>query len=176
VRADAAALAALAGKYGAMAELRRLLAPHAGGEPSQANLTRMRELARAFPGALRELDTLPTDEIDRRRAALEAAAEGAQPPEPWMDWMHAYHALMRVALALKRRRGAPLSDEERTRLAAANGVPVDAALERAVAAPPHGRLNAVVFARLSVEFGLPAAALWDALYPPRKGERPYRRH
>jgi hypothetical protein len=174
-------LGALARKYRVMGELRRALPAHAvaGVEdeplpdetPEQKG--ELRQFAAEFPGALRELDTLASDEIDRRRAALEHAAAGGA-VEPWMEWMHAYHALMRAALAVKRAlaRG-PLDDAARARLAAA-GSPVDDAFLDAVAAPPHGRLNVVVFSRLATQFSTPASEIWDALYPRRAGERPYR--
>ena len=117
----------------------------------------MRALAEAWPGALRELDSLPSDELERRRAALEGAAAGA-PVEPWMAWMVAYHELMRAALAV--RRGEP--------------VEVEAAFVAAVHDPPHGRLMAAVFDQLAVRFCVPRKTIWDALFPSRKGPRDYR--
>src|SRR6185436_18311929 len=91
-------LVALARKYRTLAELRR----------AQQMLSRddvrtpLQNLAREFPGALRELDLLPLDEIDRRFERLEAAALRGS-VEPWMGWMHAYHLTMRAALGVKRR-------------------------------------------------------------------------
>ena len=76
-----------------MEELRRLGAPDAEAE----DRARLRALANEFPGALRELDTLPTDEIVRRATALESGAH-----EPWMDWLGDFHDLMRIALEVKR--------------------------------------------------------------------------
>jgi hypothetical protein len=182
--ATAVELARLAAKYRRMGELRRaFLARQAGraddhraragvGGEREEDRRALRALAAEWPGALRELDTLPTDEIDGRAAALERAA-AASSPEPWMEWLLAYHALMRAVLRLKAG-GGRLSPSELQRIAEETGVPVDAELARAVADPPHGRLMVVVFERLSARFGVGRRALWDALFPPRRGPRPYR--
>jgi hypothetical protein len=158
-----AALAPLAAKYRRMLALR-----HAGAGDRAA----LRALAADFPGALRELDTLPTDEIARR---AEATAAGVF--EPWMEWMLAYHALMRAALLLKRRlaAGGSVDDALLDAVRAASGAPIDAAFARAVAAPIHGRLMAEVFGVLAARFGRERRELWDALFPPRRGPRDYRR-
>ncbi len=78
----------------------------------------LRALANEFPGALRELDRLPTEEIIRRRNLL---AEDKD--EPWIDWMHSYHLLCRQQLAAK---GAGSA----TRKSAGLNVTVFAELER----------------------------------------------
>ena len=82
--------AALLPKYERMRELR---AARAGDEARAA----LRELAREWPGALKELDTLATAEIERRATAC-AAGEA----EAWMAWSLRYHELMRAALAIRR--------------------------------------------------------------------------
>src|SRR4051812_9379411 len=89
-----------------MEELRRLGAP----DELASDRARLRALANEFPGALRELDPLPTDEIARRAAALESGAR-----ESWMDWLGDFHDLMRVALEVKR----TLPDIKSARAAAA---------------------------------------------------------
>lgn len=156
-----AARAALARKYRVMAELRRAGAPDALAE----DRARLRALANEFPGALRELDTLPTEEIERRATALESGAL-----EPWMVWLAEFHELMRVALEVKR----TLPDVKAARATAVRAG-LEAAFADAVAAPPHGRIMVVVFDRLAQKHGAPAKQLWDTLFPPRKGERGYRR-
>ncbi len=107
----------LADKYATLADLRRR---HAEGEapPTDGSL---RKLARAFPGALRELDRLPLTEIDARERALRDAARGG-PLAPWMAWLHGYHGSLRAALFLKARQkrgaaAAPVPREELARLA-----------------------------------------------------------
>ena len=80
---------ALAKKYRALARLRK-------NAPEPANRVRkaMRELARGFPGALRELDCLPLGEIDARQEVLEEAVNLCR-SEPWMSWMASYHHVLR---------------------------------------------------------------------------------
>jgi hypothetical protein len=155
--------ARLAEKYRRMAALRASLP--ADRPPDAEGRAALKQLAREFPGALRELDSLPTDEIAARLAALEHGDDA-----PWMRWMARYHALMRAALHIKAR---TRDAEDLAQLAAEAGV--DEPFARAVAAPAHGRIMAAVFDRLAVEEGLPRQELWDALFPPRKGPRDYRR-
>jgi len=157
-------LADLAEKYRRMLALRaRLL-----DEGHAAVRDELRALAAAWPGALRELDTLPTDELTARLAALDAVAAGGAPPPSWALWMDGYHALVRLALALRAHdavdaerlaRDAGLSDDERALLAR----------------PPHGRVMAAVFTLLGARHGVDARTLWDTLFPPRGARpRPYR--
>jgi hypothetical protein len=165
-------LLALARKYQSIAELRR--AREAGGDVAPRAV--LRALAREFPGALKELDTLPMDDIEHRVRALSLAAKGAN-VEPWMKWMIAYHATMRAALFVKARVArAPLLANKIVRETAAqatqrSGLPIDEAFVRAVAAPPKGRLNWVVFERLAAELGTTPEAMWRALFPLRRPRR-----
>src|SRR5688572_18985867 len=143
-------LLALARKYRALAELRR--AQHRMSfSDARAPL---RELSREFPGSLRELDTLPLEEIERKGEQLESAAHGAG-FEPWMQWMHEYHLTMRAALAVKQRlagRRAP-SDAVAFEIAGAVSAEVgyrcDLEFVFAVARPPRGRINPIVLRRLA---------------------------
>ena len=153
-------LHALARKYRALAELRRgVLAP----EPPV-----LRALAREFPGALRELECLPLDAVDSRLAAVLGAIEG-EPVEPWIEWMVAYHQRMRLVLAVKRR----LAERPAERDAGSViehvflelGERCDGALLLAVARPPAGRLNRLVFDLRERERERPGAELEAALFP-----------
>lgn len=160
-------LAALARKYRALGEFRR--ARHHIAEARAP----LRELAREFPGALRELDVLPLDEIDRRAERLEAAAiEGGA--EPWMEWLSAYHTAMRAALHVKRRLEGRRSIDARAAFelareaANATGYRCDIAFVQAVARPRRGRLNVVVFERLEAGFGARPGSIWQALFPERR--------
>jgi hypothetical protein len=147
-------LAALVDKYRRMIALRAVLGR---GAPPPTEREQLRALARDFPGALRELDTLPTDELAGRLALAESVASGAPAPA-WLRWLAAYHALMRRALTIR----------------AGHDDPHDDFIE-AVRTPDHGRLNVVVFAALAARFGEPADRIWDALFPRRGGaRRPYR--
>lgn len=155
-------LLALARKYGALAEIRRAAAA--------ADSAVLRALAREFPGALRELECLPLDAIDQRLDAVSFASDGAE-PQLWIPWMVAYHARMRLALAVKHRLGVDqnLDDARAARVALAVAAELgcdcgEDFVER-VAQPPGGRLNALVFELLEVEFGRPAAEIESALFP-----------
>lgn len=181
-------LAALERKYRTLMEIHRALV--AWDDARAAELDH--ELAEEFPGALRELQTLPLEVLEARAAALAAAVGGAA-PEPWMLWMGDYHALLRAALRIKRRlrRGAPLNDAAAEALAkevskevasavlgageaASEGgvVLVDRTFVRAVAHPPGGRLNQVVFERLAMLHGSPAEVIAAALFARRRARAP----
>jgi hypothetical protein len=163
-------LRALARKYEVLARMRR----DRERDGSIAARAELRALAREFPGALRELDTVPMDEIDRRTRALGEAAQGAAAVEAWMIWMTAYHATMRAALFVKARvaRSLALSDDLARTVAekatAHLGQPIDETFVRTVASPPRGRLNAFVFDRLGQEFGVAPELMWETLFPSRR--------
>jgi hypothetical protein len=151
------ARAALARKYAALVALRRRR--DRGGDPAGGGA--LRALAAEFPGCLRELDTLGPAELERRAATCAAGAD-----EPWMDWIDAYHALMRGALAARAAAGEPPA---RTAAAsAAAGLPLDEAFVRDVLAPPGGRMGVVIFRALAARFGVPAATIAAALFPVRR--------
>jgi hypothetical protein len=164
-------LRALARKYEALARMRR----DRERDGSIAARAELLALAREFPGSLRELDTVPLDEIDRRVQVLTEAAQGVAAAEAWMIWMCAYHSTMRAALFVKARlaRFPALSDDLSRALAekaaAHLGQPIDEAFVRAVASPPRGRLNALVFDRLAQEFGVASELIWQTLFPSRRG-------
>ncbi len=162
----------LAEKYRTLAELRRERARGAA-VPERAVF---KALADEFPGCLKELDTLPLEEIDARAAALATAAAGG-PILDWMAWLAGYHALLRAALRIRIRstrsravdeaRAVSLADDA----AAHSGAAVDVAFVRAVLRPPGGRINPVVFARLAHLHGAEAAAIKRALFPRARDER-----
>jgi hypothetical protein len=151
-RPPAAALRALGGKYERLAALRA----RRDGDARPATRDELRELAAEFPGCLRELDTLGAAELTRRALACAAVADGDAPAASWMLWIDGYHALMKQALAARsgRARG-----ELRT---------TDGAFEQAVLSPPGGRMGVVVLRALAIRFGVPAATIATALFPPRR--------
>jgi hypothetical protein len=165
-------LAALARKYALLAALRRAKAAD-GTVPERGVL---KAIANHFPGALNELDTLTLNELDGRAAALAAAAESG-PPEPWMAWIHGYHALLRASFAIKARalvEGVP-SPERAASMASdvsrKAGVQIDAAFVEAVLRPAGGRVLPVVYARLAASHGIAADVIADALFPRRRARR-----
>jgi hypothetical protein len=168
----AAEIARLASKYRTLGDLRRAKARGEAVPPRGV----FKALAEEFPGALNELDMLPLDEIDRRRAALDGAATGA-PVEPWMAWLHGYHALMRAALRVKGRlrKAREITDARAGALAAeattCAGTPVGPDFVRAVARPPGGRITPVVLARLAALFEVDPEVILDTLFPHRRARR-----
>lgn len=138
----------------------RVLRASGAGPTARAEL---RAFAAEWPGALKELDTLPTDEIAKR---VQLCAEGAD--EPWMAWSLRYHELMRAALAIRRGEAPAAGASGASDTGAAR---VDEEFARAAKKPPHGRLNVVVFAALAREFDVTAREIWDALFP-RRGRAP----
>jgi hypothetical protein len=158
---SAAELHALSRKYALLGELRRR---HDSLPPPE-----LRPLAREFPGSLRELDALPLDEIDRRFGSVELSLRGG-PTEALIEWVMRYHELMRTALSIKRGLGGrrqPTPEEAELiarRVSRDHGVRCDAELVLAIASPPNGRINEVVFLRLAVLFGVAARDLQSALF------------
>jgi hypothetical protein len=130
-------LAALARKYEALVALRA----RRDGGGAAATRDELRTLAAEFPGCLRELDTLGSEELARRATAVAGAAAGGV-REPWMDWIAAYHTAMTDALAAR-----------------ARGEAIDA---------PEGRLNVKVLRELGARFGVAASRIAETLFPVRR--------
>ena len=83
-------------------EMRELRAHDADGTLADPR-PRLRRLADRFPGALREIDERPMEEIDARIAALEVhLRDVALPPAPWMVATFHFHHELRSRLRIKR--------------------------------------------------------------------------
>ena len=93
VRLERADLEKLRDKYQTLGEVRRA---EQRGEPYPPNEF-YRAMARLFPGALRELDQLALEEIDRRRDDLERALESGEVPR-WARLVHVGHGFLRAAI------------------------------------------------------------------------------
>jgi hypothetical protein len=139
----------------------------------------MAELARRFPGALRELDELPLGAIRGRIAALAAAEADDARREPWMHAQARFHALTRGALAVKRwLRGRALTPALVEAFPAALAT-MDAAEEArgwseelaVLAKPPGGRLMEPIYARLARDLGIEIEAARAAVMPPTRAKR-----
>jgi hypothetical protein len=171
-------LAELARKYRTMLAMR--LAHDAGDDTEEEARASMAELARRFPGALRELDDLELDVIRRRIAELEAVVCGEGTALPWMEAVSLFHAQARGALQAKRwLAGRKVVDLETIRAFAvfagsgaggADAVEWVADLER-VAAPPGGRLMDLVFARVAGALGTSASRARHLIFGPPRRER-----
>jgi hypothetical protein len=123
----------------------------------------MAKLADDFPGALREIDSLPLGEIEARIASLRAAEADRANAEPWMGAQVIFHRLARGALVTKRWLRGRKRLTAATRTAFGRAVPelprsADAKLfaddlDR-VASPPRGRLMDLVHARVAETLGV----------------------
>ena len=141
----------------------------------------MADLARAFPGALREIDELAIDVIRARIDELTAAEQQASRTAPWMDAHVRFHRLARGALATKRwLEGRPLTPELHAAFAEATRAMSAAEREEAgawaddlaaVAKPPRGRLMDLVYARLADELATDIKTARAAVFPPRRSGR-----
>jgi hypothetical protein len=139
----------------------------------------MAELARTYPGALREIDELPLALIHARIDELRAAETDATSIAPWMIAQSRFHALARGALAVKRwlegRAVTPALDESFASALAALPFAEDAELWRsdlaAIASPPRGRLMVLVYARLARELGTDVTSVRAAVLAPRTSLR-----
>ena len=169
-------LRALRDKYEQMLRLRQLHA-RAKDEPDFVEpdpRPAMADLARRFPGALREIDELPIADIEARIAELAAAEDDPSCVATWMTAQAAFHRLARGALAVKRWiAGRTLTPELDRAFAEAVQVMVEReeALAwkddlAAIAKPPRGRVMDVVYARLAGELGVEVNAARDAVLAP----------
>ena len=170
------ALSALRDKYERMLRL-RLLHVRAHEDPDFAEpdpRRAMAELAREFPGALRELDELPLDAIHGRIAALTAAERDDAQVLPWMRAQVGFHRLARGALAVKRWLGGrPLTPAIEASFARALAtLPAEvapwASSLAAIARPPRGRVLDLVYARLAAELGVDLDTARAAVMPARR--------
>lgn len=172
---DRAALCSLRDKYLALKHLREAAASGRGGDPR----AEMAALAARFPGALRELDRLPLDEIDARLDALGHAIDSDARAPDWVRWQAAWHGWLRAALRIRRLvRGtasleAALACVRAGYVAAADEPPlgcIDAAFVAAVLHPPEGRLTRWAFARVAAEYGTTSAEVEDAVFGRKAGD------
>ena len=156
----------LADKYRTLGELRRA---HARGMPP-ADTRALRALAHAFPGALNELDTMETAEIDQRAADLRHACETGQ-VAPWMIFVYAFHTALREALRLKRARAFLQPEGAADTVAALQarlGLPVDQAFLDAIRSPGRRRLVPVVIDAIARWTGSPPDEIGRILRPRRR--------
>jgi hypothetical protein len=135
----------------------------------------MAELARRFPGALRELDELPPEMLEQRLAVLEAVCEDRAQPPQWVVLQISYHGLLRAVLRIKRlsagrgrAEAAAVLAELTQRYAPASDEPdlggFDHAALCAILEPPGGRLNPWVFARVAERHGVSPEIVRQALF------------
>jgi hypothetical protein len=147
----------LRGKYQRLVELRAARdAAIALGQSGFGDVERparrqqMKDLAREFPGALRELDDSTADQLAGRLAAVEATLESGERPR-WMEATLLFHHALRSALALKSNESA--------------GDDFWSGREALVRRPPTGRLLDLVWALVGERLGLSADDAERLVYP-----------
>lgn len=153
-------LARLAYKYTTMGRLRR---DHARGM-SEAPREELRALSREFPGALAELDTMESSEIDDRAQALSLAALGGD-VAPWMIYVFAYHAGLRESLRARKTHD---SLEARS---ARSGLPIDEPFVACAKVRPKGRVVPSVLEAIARWTGHDLDAITHAVLPRRRKPR-----
>jgi hypothetical protein len=150
--ASAAELSGLRDKYVRMRELRsahaRAKCDPTFEEPDPRPA--MARLAAAFPGALRELDALAFEEIERRIVETDAAIATGRPLR-WMIAQLAFHRLCRGALATKRWLSGGTAPTREAFLGAGLGEEAELFVDAldAIASPPRGRLLDLVHSRVA---------------------------
>lgn len=163
-------LRALARKYRVLLELRRAHAET--GEVAERAV--LRALAAEFPGALRELDSLPLATIEERLCALEAVDRGA-PCEPWMEWLVGYHAILRAALFIKAHRAKAeqgIADEELARRASEHaGIDIVASFVEKIGRPERIRISHIALDEVANRFGVSRELVEAAITAPTRPSR-----
>jgi hypothetical protein len=168
---NADTLRALRDKYIEIKRLRDEAAAGLDADPRRE----MAALASRFPGALRECDELPIDEIERRLAVLQRALDEREPAPEWVALQISYHGWMRAALRIKRMaagRGAAdapavLHELAQSYRPAPDEPPLahfDEAAIIAILEPSDGRLNPWVYDRVAAQHGVPPARVRLALF------------
>ena len=129
----------------------------------------LRDLARRFPGALREIERVPRDVLKARREALDHVVRGNDEPR-WALAQRHFHAELRGALAVKRMLGQGLrSADELSRGIAGQAFAEDAQrwLARApeLLEPPSGRIEPLVVAEVARALGATLPECRALLFP-----------
>ena len=164
VACDPRLIRALCGKYEKLCDLR---------ERQQTDVAPRAELvalAAAFPGALRELDCLPWEELEHRANALRAVLDGRAQVERWMVLQIGYHGFMRAVLRIRRlileqeRSAAPQPLAYSPALDEPPLERFDASALAAIRKPPRGRLNPWVVAEVARDHAVTEACIENALW------------
>lgn len=164
VACDLRLVRALCGKYEKLCDLRRRQ------QSDVAPRDELAALAFAFPGALRELDCLPWEELEQRVNALREVLEGRAEVARWMVLQISYHGFMRAVLRIRRL----LLEQERSAAVqplAYTPALDEPALERfdaqamaVIRKPPRGRLNPWVLAEVARDNAVTEACIENALW------------
>ena len=144
------------------------------GDEARARRRASQALASAFPGALKQLDTMDSGMMEQRLAALDGWLEspGSEEVAQWCRLEACYHALLADFLAAKRwlaeHGGGGLSDPEIWEAWLAEGLFPEIHWQscgfgdscvQSIRRPPGGRLSELVWAALSRVFREPVDVL-----------------
>jgi hypothetical protein len=168
-------LRALARKYDVLHALR------VQNTPDDVPREQLAALARVFPGALRALDMLPMATLAARRDELALTLAEGHAASPWMEAELAYCGTMRAVLRIRsllrvQTDGASLPvDAAALGYRAEEGEPCAASFDQlalaTIAAPPDGRLEGWVRARVAAALHITVEALVVLLEPWRVAGR-----
>lgn len=166
----ATALAGILAKYRAMHAMRLRDAADPAHDPRRE----MAALSQRFPGALREIDRRPLEDIEARLRLLETLGREAGAPPRWVSAQAAYHGAMRAALRVRPGlRGCATLEEALAWLRAGyrraeadepDLAGFEAGLLPGVWRPAGGRLNPAVCAYVAAQFGVGQAELDEWLF------------
>jgi hypothetical protein len=159
----------LAAKYRTLAELRARREALAGQgklgfgeEEGEERRRAFKKVARAFPGALRELDGCSADLLSRKARAVEAAIAGGVVPR-WIEVVLDFHRTLREALAVKLwlamrigRAGRVTPELVEAYRLAHPSAEVDAAFLERHHHPPEGRVLSLVWDAVGRRHGMTA--------------------
>ncbi|CAN5805714.1 hypothetical protein BH09MYX1_BH09MYX1_49230 [soil metagenome] len=124
-------------------------------------VARLQALSTQFPGALRELDTLPIAEIERRIELLHVTAASSDAPPSWIAGMHFFHVELGALLRAKRWLGKHPHVDAILRSAFIAAHAHDDEMLRwesrldDVAKPPRGRLSELALSEASTRAAIP---------------------
>ncbi len=168
-------VAALRDKYQRMRRLRDANdAAREEGRPHLPDREELRALARAFPGALAEIDRIAPALLAERIAILDALLEreehAADALPTWVRGWILVHRGLRGVLAIKLRLAGARTVDERLRARIAGELVDEEArawLDRidVIANPPAGRVVELVHREVADQVGVPAASLRTLLMP-----------
>ena len=177
---DREELAALREKYREMQRLRSAQdVDVAAGRKYTPSRDELRALARAFPGALAEIDRIPPSLLARRQQELDALLDREPLPAraAWPTWVRGWlgvHRGLRGALSIKAWLAGRREIDAATRAALEEALPSLPFAEEArawldalpdVASPPAGRLVDLVFSRVARDLAIEANGLRALLMP-----------
>jgi hypothetical protein len=172
VACDPRLIRALCGKYEKLCDLRQRQ------QTDVAPRAELVALASAFPGALRELDCLPVEELERRAALLRAVLDDRAQVERWMVLQISYHGFMRAVLRIRRLLLVVQDGSESQSLAYTPALDepelqrFDAEALAVIRKPPGGRLNPWVVTQVAKDHAVSEACIENALWRMQVRARP----